>query len=59
MTCVGRAPNSIDEWTAIIERCATAAGGANWQTLALTGLLTLALLGLAVLLLVGFVRAAR
>ena len=58
MTCIARPPATLDEWLAVIDNCATAAGGAAWPQLALMGLLTLALLGLAVLLLAGFVRLA-
>ena len=58
MTCIARPPVTLDEWLAVIDDCATAAGGAAWPQLALTGLLTLALGGLAVLLLAAFVRLA-
>ena len=58
MTCVGRAPNSIDEWTAIIERCATAAGGANWAQQAILGAQALALLVVVVLVVAVLIRRA-
>ena len=49
MSCVGRAPTTADEWFEIIDRCATAAGGASWHHSALLGLLVVALAGLAFL----------
>ena len=58
MSCVGRAPNSIDEWTAIIERCASAAGGANWASQAILGAQALALLVVVVLVVAVLIRRA-
>ena len=38
MTCPVPAPQTIDDMLATIDRCATAAGGPGWQSLAMTGL---------------------
>ena len=35
--CVGRAPTTLDEWIALVDRCATSAGGEGWASLALLG----------------------
>ena len=56
MTCVTTAPATLDEFLRLIDRCATSAGGADWQALALTGVLVLVAAGFALLLLVGLVR---
>jgi hypothetical protein len=47
LTCLGPAPAS--DLLAAIDRCATAAGGADWPSLALTGLATVVVLAFAVL----------
>ena len=37
MTCDATAPATLDDFLRLIDRCATAAGGADWPRLALTG----------------------
>lgn len=49
MTCLGQPPATLDAWLDTIDRCATAAGGPDWPSLALTGLATVALVALLVL----------
>jgi len=48
LTCLGPAPQTAD-LLALIDRCATAAGGADWPSLALTGLAAVVVLAFAVL----------
>jgi hypothetical protein len=50
MSCVGQPPATLDAFWGAIDRCATAAGGADWPSLALTGLATVVVLVVAVLL---------
>jgi hypothetical protein len=38
--CTLAAPQSADEFLSLIDRCATAAGGPGWASLALTGAAT-------------------
>jgi|WetSurMetagenome_2_1015567.scaffolds.fasta_scaffold968572_1 hypothetical protein len=40
--CIPRAPATIDEWLAIINACATAAGGPDWAGKAILGAETVA-----------------
>jgi hypothetical protein len=49
MTCLTQPPATLDAWLALVNTCATQAGGADWPSLALTGLATVALVGLLVL----------
>jgi hypothetical protein len=48
LTCLGPAPQTAD-LLALIDRCAQQYGGADWPSLALTGLAAVALAGFAVL----------
>jgi hypothetical protein len=50
VTCIPAAPQTIDAFWAAIDTCARQAGGADWPSLALTGLATVALAVFAVLL---------
>lgn len=50
MTCIGTPPQSLDAMWAAIDRCAVAAGGADWPSLAMTGLATVVVAVFAVLL---------
>ena len=50
MECIGRAPATFDEWTAIIENCAIAYGGPSWTEKATTGLICFLMIASAVLL---------
>ena len=43
MTCVTRAPQSLDEWLSLVNNCAVAAGGADWPAHAIAGAQVLAL----------------
>jgi hypothetical protein len=52
MTCVAPAPQSLDAMLSLIERCAIAAGGPGWLSLAILGAQT-ALLLFVVVALVG------
>jgi hypothetical protein len=54
MTCLGNPPATLDAFWALIQTCAQQAGGADWPSLALTGLGTVVVL-VAALLLVGAV----
>jgi hypothetical protein len=40
MTCIPRAPQSPDELLALVNACATAAGGPDWPATALLGAVT-------------------
>lgn len=48
-SCLGQPPATLDAWLDTVNRCATAYGGADWPSLALTGLATVSLVGLLVL----------
>ena len=50
MSCVGQPPATLDAFWAAINRCATAAGGADWVSDAILGAQALALIVVAVLL---------
>ena len=50
MTCIGQPPATLDAWLALVNSCATAAGGADWVSDAITGAQALALIVVAVLL---------
>ena len=47
MTCIPRTPATIDEWLAIVNDCATAAGGADWAGKAILGAETVVVVFLA------------
>jgi hypothetical protein len=49
LTCAAQPPTTLDAWLALVNDCATQAGGADWPSLALTGLAAVALAGFAVL----------
>ena len=59
MSCLGPAPTTIDEWLAIIDRCATLAGGPNWEKAALLGAETVIVMILAATLFVALVKQLR
>jgi hypothetical protein len=54
MTCTANPPTTLDGLLGMIDRCAAQYGGADWPSLALTGLGTVVVL-VAALLLVGAV----
>ena len=56
MTCVTTAPATLDDALAVINACATAAGGADWIHLAILGAQTVAVV-FAVVGLLGFALA--
>ena len=37
MTCIPRAPATLDEWLSLIDNCATSAGGEGWVSTAILG----------------------
>ena len=58
-SCIARPPVTLDEWLAVIDNCATAAGGAAWQTLALMGVLVVVAFLLAALVGAALWRMAK
>jgi hypothetical protein len=59
MTCAANPPTTLDAWLGIVDRCAQQYGGADWPSLALTGLATVALLAFAVLAVAAVVGRVR
>jgi len=49
MTCTANPPTTLDGLLGMIDRCAAQYGGADWPSLALTGLAAVAVVGFAVL----------
>ena len=49
MTCLGQPPATLDAWLGLIDKCAQQYGGADWPSLALTGLATVVVAAFAVL----------
>jgi hypothetical protein len=58
MTCIERAPVSLDEWVELVKRCAEAAGGPGWETAALTGAAVVVVIAIVLVTIVSFLRAA-
>lgn len=56
MTCVTTPPATLDDFLRLIDRCATAAGGADWAHTAMLGAAAAVVL-FAVFALLGFVVA--
>ena len=59
MTCVGRAPATLDEWLSLIDTCATAAGGSDWVSDAMVGLAVVLMAALLLTTLFGLLRMIR
>ena len=49
MTCLGNPPATLDAWLSLVQTCAQQYGGADWPSLALTGLATVVVAAFAVL----------
>ena len=59
MICAAQPPTTLDAWLALVNDCAQQYGGADWPSLALTGLATVALAVFAVLLVGAVVMRVR
>jgi hypothetical protein len=59
VTCVGQPPATLDDWLAIIDRCAASYGGADWEQAALRGLPVFLLLVFVIAVIAITVRALR